>query len=359
MISDQVDPTSLTSPILFIVSIEACLPNICIEWPKSTRLRSVASHLWSERMSISWRPSSWYDIEQALAIQPDMDRDGIAGIRLPLPAFRRFFLQSFWFSVVLEANPPIHGHRLVGFGSAVIVTDQFAEAEIAHPRPDMAARISATVDSGPSPLAVRAEIARANATSGVSVVIVYNFWREGILNPSEQNDVRALLPASLKDCLAGFRIRRLLAETTRPHATSFYQSSGVWQSIAEFPERGRVIHLMTPESARLVSGSVGNLIFRFEEPLLRLRDSDQQLLLAALDGATDQELAVQLGVSFSAVKARWRSIFTRIPQFMPASVVEADDRERRGAQKRHRVVAYIRNHPEELRPYDWKLRDRS
>jgi hypothetical protein len=56
------------------------------------------------------------------------------------------------------------------------------------------------------------------------------------------------------------------------------------------------------------------------------------LLAAALDGKTDAEL--------SAFK----------PEIL--CLAEVDDT-RRGPQKRHRIVAYIRSHPEELRPFAW------
>jgi len=93
--------------------------------------------------------------------------------------------------------------------------------------------------------------------------------------------------------------------------------------------------------------------------VLRLRDSDQQLLLAALRGATDTELVTELGVKLSAVKARWRSTFARIAEAMPDMVSDVNDHEGRGPQKRHKVLSYLRSHPEELRPYDWKTKIRA
>jgi hypothetical protein len=77
--------------------------------------------------------------------------------------------------------------------------------------------------------------------------------------------------------------------------------------------------------------------------------------LAGLKGLTDSELADELEISFSAVKARWRSTFARIADSMPSLVTDTSDREGRGLQKRHRVLSYVRNHMEELRPYDWQL----
>jgi hypothetical protein len=80
----------------------------------------------------------------------------------------------------------------------------------------------------------------------------------------------------------------------------------------------------------------------------------QALLVAALDGKTDAELSEALDLSVEAVKKRWVSLFARVEQFMPDILESMDvDSTRRGPQKRHRVVAYVRRHPEELRPYAW------
>jgi hypothetical protein len=83
--------------------------------------------------------------------------------------------------------------------------------------------------------------------------------------------------------------------------------------------------------------------------VLHLTTSEQALLNAALAGATDADLATSLGVSLSAIKARWRSIFARFAELAPD--YESAERDGRGPQKRHHVLRYLRDHPEELRPF--------
>ena len=92
-----------------------------------------------------------------------------------------------------------------------------------------------------------------------------------------------------------------------------------------------------------------------DKPVLD-RETFQQLLAAALNGATDEELGAELGLTVFAVKARWRSAFSRIAGIRPGLVEDVNGLGGRGGQKRHRVVAYLREHPEELRPYAWKRR---
>lgn len=306
-------------------------------------------------MPITWRPATWDDIEPSLAIQPNNRGDGLPDARLALASWKTFFHDPFFFSAVIESSPPIQGHRLIGLGAAVLVNSQFADAEVSNPQPDITSRIMASLHSARSALATWNEVAQANAHDGVNVVIVYVAWRDDILSPADRHAVEVSCPVSFADALAGFRIHRILVETTSKPVTDFHRRSVEYRIIAEFPDIERAIHLMTKESATVLPGSIGNIIFRFHEPILRLRDSDQQLLLAALKGATDTELALQLGMSSSAIKARWRSAFARIEEAMPDLIGDAEDRDGRGSQKRHRVLAYMRTHMEELRPYDWKV----
>jgi DNA-binding CsgD family transcriptional regulator len=274
-------------------------------------------------------------------------------VQSAIQSWQRLLNDPFFLSAVVESDPPIKGHRVIGFGSAILVDSRFADDEICNPRPYIASRVISSLYTGSSAPATRDLVAKANALNGIDVAILYNGWRDDILVPDEKHAVRVALTTSLAEVLTGFHIHRIIAETTSRAPTEFHLSSPEFRTLAEFPAIGHVIHLMTRESARALPGSIGNLIFKFDPPLLRLRDSDQQLLVAALKGATDSELAVQLGISISAVKARWRSTYARIAEVMPVLTNEIGDSETRGAQKRHRVLAYLRSHMEELRPYDW------
>jgi len=78
------------------------------------------------------------------------------------------------------------------------------------------------------------------------------------------------------------------------------------------------------------------------------------LLLAGLRGGTDEELADELGISLSAVKKAWQSIYERVsacdPELVPAAHPTESGAYERGKMKKQRLIAYLRDHPEELRP---------
>ena len=53
------------------------------------------------------------------------------------------------------------------------------------------------------------------------------------------------------------------------------------------------------------------------------------------------------------MKKRWAAVFERVATARPDLLPELEydsDRQTRGRQKRHHLLAYVRQHPEELRP---------
>jgi hypothetical protein len=94
-------------------------------------------------------------------------------------------------------------------------------------------------------------------------------------------------------------------------------------------------------------------VFVFRPPIACFRPSEQRLLQAALRGLTDEELADELGVSLSFVKKAWQAIYERaigrIPELFPIGFPQELEGER-GKGKKQRLLSYVRNHLEELRP---------
>jgi len=304
-------------------------------------------------MPITWRPAVWNDIEPGLSIQPKYRGDALVGVQAALEAWKHLIRDRFFNSCVLESSSHPRSHKMVGFGASVLISSEFADAELANPRPDMNSRVMASIHTGRSILATAREVARANSGDGVNVLVLCGTWRQEILSPPDLQETQTLSVSSFVELHAGYRIRRIFQEPAAEPEKGFVRRSIEFRLVANFPEAGRELFLMTRESAQGMPGSVGNVLFSVREPTLRLRDSDQQLLMAALRGATDQELASGLGFTLSAVKARWRSAIARVEETMPALVRDVVHHEGRGAQKRHRVLAYLRSHPEELRPFDW------
>lgn len=305
-------------------------------------------------MSITSRPATLADIDRCLSIQPMYLGDALVGRRAALDAWKQLAQDGFSASNVLESTSLPPSDRIVGFGASVFLAPAFASAELASPRQDINSRVIASVHSGRSVLATHDEVARGNATVGIDILVLVGTWRDEILSQQERQEARTNLASDFVQKHAGYRIRRVFVEAAEQQERAFVEQSIEFRLVAEFPESRRALFLMTEESVQGIHGSIGNILFKRSKPVLRLRDSDQQLLLAAMGGATDLELVSEIGVTLSAVKARWRATFARIAETIPELIPDLADHEGRGLQKRHRVLDYVRNHPEELRPYDWQ-----
>ena len=119
---------------------------------------------------------------------------------------------------------------------------------------------------------------------------------------------------------------------------------------------------VTREIERGRPGTWVGALFDYHPPQLGFSPSEQRLLLSALSDRTDEELSEELGTSLSTVKNTWRSIYNRAASRLPNLFPDhprADLRlSQRGKEKRRFLLAYLREHPEELRPVSRKLLQR-
>ena len=106
-------------------------------------------------------------------------------------------------------------------------------------------------------------------------------------------------------------------------------------------------------------GSWVGTLFDYQQPKCGFSQREQKLLLSALSGGTNDEVSNQVGVSRATVKNTWRSIYNRATSCLPELFQDhsqADVRiPERGKEKRRHLLAYLRDHPEELRPISRKL----
>ena len=306
-----------------------------------------------------WRPISEPDLAECLEIQPACMGDQIVGRASALRVWKGLLHDPSFLANVIESERPVAGHRIVACGMGVFVTKAFADSEIESPRPGLNSRIIAGVASGESPLLNRTQIAVGNAGEGVDFVNMYGTWREGIMNTSQLSEVHALLGTSFVEHFAGYRFNRVLKEAVGPSSIALARATGTYRIVAEFRKSESALAVATRESVLTAPYSVAAALYRYQAPELHLRPAEQSLLAAALAGKTDAELSEELGLSIEAIKKRWMSIFDRIDEFKPEILSRTGaDSDGRGPQKRHRVVAYIRSHPEELRPFSWDKQKR-
>jgi hypothetical protein len=317
-----------------------------------------------------WRLSGESELIGWLTAYPDVMGHEFVGRERALAAWRKLSGMRSFCGVAVESGEPIAGHRIIGFGASVFVSAAFAEREISRPQPGLIARIISSVDVGDPVVLTEAELRHLNTFGGLHLVILLSRWRRGLLHPKQIAEVQMHLAQSFLHFHNGYQLVRFLAEATDAVDIEHLKSTGIYR-ITYFEKDvrqpgpmwnpDRAFGVAEREAAVSVSGSIASFLFHYSEPILGFHDAQQELLAAALLGLTDSELAQSLDLNLAAVKKRWASIFVQVervrPDLLPAREPGSGG-ETRGPQKRHRLLAYLREHPEELRPNVSHLRNR-
>jgi DNA-binding CsgD family transcriptional regulator len=144
---------------------------------------------------------------------------------------------------------------------------------------------------------------------------------------------------------AGFRLYRTLDLDSEPPVEPIPARASPQRAVYVFR---REMVADTPPSTPV------SAVFTYLPPRFRFTAGEQRMLLRAIDGLTDEEIAGTLDVSRDAVKQTWRSIYDHVIQVMPdlvdrGYVVTGEGA--RGHEKRRRIVAYVRDNAQELRPH--------
>jgi hypothetical protein len=194
-------------------------------------------------------------------------------------------------------------------------------------------------------------------------VILDTSWKNNCLSPAQRDEVRFLLGRAYQELFAGYAFGRILTELVDELDLWHIEGQRVW-SLDRFeafrlsnPEAtwnpDRALALVTPETMGKDPHSVGSGLFHHRpHPQFAFTLGEQQLLEIALEGCDDASAAKSLFVTLPAIKRRWESIFRRVAAIR-SDLSPLDGEGRRGIQKRQRVVAHVRNHPEELRPFNF------
>lgn len=125
------------------------------------------------------------------------------------------------------------------------------------------------------------------------------------------------------------------------------------------PMPGRVATVMErSDTMPLFPHSAAAMLFQFLPPVIGFAPSERRVLQLALEGLSDGDLARELSISPHTLKRCWRGIFDRslsaVPRIFGAVAEPRDDQGVRGQEKRRHLLHYLRGHPEELRPYNFR-----
>lgn len=282
--------------------------------------------------------------------------------------------ESLLTSVFEEVEPG--ATRIWGVGVSAVVQDEFLREMKKPPLCWMGPELTRRVMSGDSPLLSDRELQEKNARGGLTLVVWAGYMRSGDEKRPEliQQIMRGFLETH-----RGYLWKELIShQQESPERLEWTLHSGarVWDADrgcyletldADLAAIAGSPHLVgiTREIARTRLSAWVDVLFEHQPPRFGVSRAERQLLLAALqgDGVTDQELAAVLSVSMATVKKMWLSIYRRVmecdPGILPECAGEIAGLTERGKEKRRRLLAYLREHPEETRPVPPSLRNRS
>jgi hypothetical protein len=312
----------------------------------------------------SWRKTRASDLAECLKLHPAKNGAETVGHSRAIKAWQQLFEMTHASrSALVELN--WKGKvEIVGFGFAAFVKKSFAEAEVLNPKPGLNSRIIESLVSGNCVIATYEEVRDANTHGDLEQVILDTSWKNGRLTVTQRDEVRVMLGRAYQELFSGYRFSRILTELVDDLDLWHVHDHRSFQIVDRFetfrlanPETtwnaDRALAAVTVESMRDDPHSIAAELFQHHlQPQFTFTRVEQELLETALEGVNDASASKTLFVSVPAIKRRWANIFDRVAAIRP-DLCPFDGDGTRGIQKRQRVLTYVRNHPEELRPFDF------
>ena len=258
-------------------------------------------------------------------------------------------------------QPP--GQRIQAWGVTMILPQALANRLSLDDRPDpfVSRRIYEALVDGSFVLMNDREIGEANARGELTMMIVHFSLRNHDITHPYVQKVIAMANDTFRTFHDGYNLQAIYYETaaiTDPvaAASGFTHVSYRDESIVAGlpPERRPTLYGITRARAMtMIPGPPARNAFEHQPPLFGFSASQRRLLWLALFDDSDEALMGPLDVSIHGLKKLWRGIYERIQDRMPEffGADAGTDEGRRGPEKRRQVLAYVRQRPEELRPW--------
>lgn len=310
-----------------------------------------------------WRQITEGDLQEFFFDCPTAFGAELIGEAAAWNAWRNLLSWPGFNGAVVEKRTPGRPAERFAAGASVFVSEAFAHEEISNPRPGLNGRVLAEFTRRTGNVLAPQQIAEDNASDGLNVLVLFGRPLRKA-NEEEAAEAALELATSFVELHAGYRFRRTFIELKDSVDIHHALSTRVYTLIpygsqTNITSETTALGVVSSEAVAFMPGSMLTALFRPRTPQLALRVTDQELLRAALKGSTDAELARHLKISIAAVKRRWEDIYRNVAgSDLPISATfKAKSAEgKRGAQKRHLLLEYLRQHREELRPFAHKRR---
>lgn len=272
-------------------------------------------------------------------------------------------------NVIAERDRPA---RLIQFGTLVFVDDERAAQYHALLRPGIGRSLLYEWHANEKPFLSRDQVASANADGNLNLVVTHH----GHVEPDDSLTTERMRSATYEQALAVFRgwnLRTYINEifTSNPlrdgkemgAANGFRlgrYTDDQLQAAGIPSERAPWIWMATRDDVadRPVGIALSLLFNTFSAPRFRLTFCEQELLKLAMEGHTDESISRITDTSLTTTKKRFRTIYEKVEiatsPLEPLHLPHTDGACVRGAEIRRHLLKYLVEHPEELRPYEYR-----
>jgi DNA-binding CsgD family transcriptional regulator len=258
--------------------------------------------------------------------------------------------------------------RVISFSTIVFVNDEFCSETRSTLAPYLSIDLARRYLSHQLPVLNREQVARANAEDGLNVVMCFEGRVCDDFSPEQVLALREKQSEALRLALSGYRVKEFLAEAVGREASQWMLDAGAYVRrdysnyfrkhgvpVSKSPRRPLLVGL-TKAQAVANPGSLVAGLFAYTRPRFHFSRSQRMLLQHALMGETCEALATSLCISPWTVKKHWHAIYDRVAdvdrELLPPSTAYGPHISSRGAERRRHLLRYLRQHAEELRPYE-------
>lgn len=235
----------------------------------------------------------------------------------------------------------------VGFMAVASMTPEMHDHLVRPGGPDLVPGFADALEGGDFPPLTESVVGQANAGEGLDKIFLWVGYESDGQPTAATVSLRSRVVAAYNDLYAGNRVHRVTVESSDERLLHRFTGYG-YKVLRE--QDGKTVMSMNQEDALAGAEISSQRLFSYDPPVLGFTAAQRDILLLARQGFTDQEVAAALGKSADSVKKRWSGIYARFAQVFPGRLPSAGDGSR-GMEKRRTLLAYLRDRPEELRPY--------
>lgn len=254
------------------------------------------------------------------------------------------------------------GERIQGWGWGIVLPESWVEQHALRtkPRAHVVRQIYAGFHDGSLALLSDAQIGMLNASGRFHFLNCYA-QRHNDLSDAYTQSVLTIANEAFRLSASGYNFEAMYFETSERDVAAIAAAGFVHRGYADASsldglapaKRPAFLAVTRAEALASLPGTSVRHVFEHHPPMFRFSAAQRRLLWLALFDDSDANLTDRLDVSVHGLKKLWRGIYDRIEDRMSGFFGDTagDEDGKRGPEKRRQVLAYVRQRPEELRPW--------